>query len=369
VEIAAGDASRQEEIAVRTLERKAFLVLIAVSTLAFGWILWPFFGAVFWAAVIAIVFAPLLRRALGWTGGSRNLAAFTTVAIILLIVILPVLLIAAALVQEATALYEKIQSGEINVVTFFQPVFDALPSWVTGLLRRFGIADLGAVRERIATGLTNGIQAIATQALSIGQSTFSFVISLGVMLYLLFFLLRDGEVLAEQLKRAIPIAPAQQDALFDKFTLVTRATVKGDIFVAMLQGAAGGLVFAVLGVHASLLWAVLMAFFSLLPAIGSALVWLPVALYFLATGATWEGIVLIVYGLLVIGLVDNLLRPLLVGQATKMPDYVVLISTLGGIETFGLHGFIMGPVIAATFLSVWAIFSTVSAPAQVPDAR
>jgi predicted PurR-regulated permease PerM len=358
----------EEDVEVRSLERKAFLVLIGVTTLAFGWILWPFFGAVFWAAVIAIVFAPVFRRALGWLGGARNMAALATVVVILLIVIIPVLFIAAALVQEATSLYGRIQSGEIDVVRLFQPVFDALPGWVTRLLRRFGIADLGAVRDRIATGLTGGIQAIATQALSIGQSTFSFIVSLGVMLYLLFFLLRDGEVLARGLKRAIPISPVQQDALFEKFTLVIRATVKGDLFVAMLQGAAGGLVFAFLGVHAALLWAVLMAVFSLLPAIGAALVWLPVALYFLATGATWEGVLLIAYGLLVIGLVDNLLRPLMVGQATKMPDYVVLISTLGGIETFGLHGFIIGPVIAATFLSVWATFSAASSPAPAPRA-
>jgi predicted PurR-regulated permease PerM len=139
--------------------------------------------------------------------------------------------------------------------------------------------------------------------------------------------------------------------------VVIRATVKGSILVAMAQGALGGVIFWILGINAALLWAVLMAFLSLLPAVGAGLVWMPVALYLLATGSFIQGAILIAYGFLVIGLVDNLLRPMLVGKDTKLPDYVVLISTLGGIEAFGLNGFVIGPVIAAMFIAVWDIFS------------
>jgi predicted PurR-regulated permease PerM len=113
-----------------------------------------------------------------------------------------------------------------------------------------------------------------------------------------------------------------------------------------------------LGVHAAVLWAVVMGIPSLLPAVGSALIWLPVAIYFLVTGATWQGVVLICFGVLVIGLVDNVLRPILVGKDTKIPDYVILISTLGGIAVFGLNGFVIGPVIAAMFMSVWDIYAS-----------
>ena len=137
---------------------------------------------------------------------------------------------------------------------------------------------------------------------------------------------------------------------------LVRATVKGGILVAMAQGTLGGIAFWFLGIHAALLWAVLMAFLSLIPAIGATLVWLPVAIYFLATGAIWQGVGLILYGVLVIGLVDNLLRPFLVGKGSKLPDYVVLISTLGGIEVFGLNGFVVGPLIAAMFMVSWEIF-------------
>ena len=343
---------------MRNLEHKAFLALIAAVTLAFAWILWPFFGAVFWAAVMAVVFYPLNERFLKAWHGRSNWAALTTLVVILCIVVLPVLLIAAALAREATDLYARIQSGDLDFIRFFQPVFDALPTWATASLDRFGLTDLGLVRDRLSAALTGGIQAVAAQALAVSQSTMDFVVGLGVMVYLLFFLLRDGLALTRRMKEAIPLRPEQQDALFAKFTVVGRATVKGDILVALLQGVAGGAAFWLLGVRASLLWAVLMAFLSLLPAIGAALVWLPVAIYFLVTGSLWQGVFLILYGLLVIGLVDNFLRPMLVGQATKMPDYVVLISTLGGIQTFGLHGFIVGPVVAAMFLVVWDIFST-----------
>jgi predicted PurR-regulated permease PerM len=146
--------------------------------------------------------------------------------------------------------------------------------------------------------------------------------------------------------------------LFNRFTTVIRATVKGNVVVAIVQGLLGGLAFWFLGVHAPVLWGVVMAFLSLLPAVGSALVWVPVAIYFLITGALWHGISLIAFGVLVIGLVDNVLRQILVGKDTKMPDYVVLIATLGGMAIFGINGFVIGPVIAAMFMAVWDILAT-----------
>jgi len=232
------------------------------------------------------------------------------------------------------------------------------------LLERFNVTDLSAFRENLASGLMKGGQVLAPQALSIGMNTFDFVIRLGIMLYLLFFLLRDGRALAERIREAIPLRGEQKTALFARFADVVRATVKGGILVAMAQGTLGGIAFWFLGIHAALLWAVLMAFLSLIPAIGSALVWAPVAIYFLATGAIWQGIGLILYGVLVIGLVDNLLRPFLVGKGSKLPDYVVLISTLGGIEAFGLNGFVIGPLIAAMFMVSWEIFSASRAAVQ-----
>ena len=127
--------------------------------------------------------------------------------------------------------------------------------------------------------------------------------------------------------------------------------------MALVQGALGGLILWLLGIGGPVLWGALMAVLSLLPAVGAAIVWLPVAVYLLATGAVWKGVVLIAYGMLVIGLIDNILRPILVGKDTQMPDYLVLISTLGGIATMGLNGFVIGPVIAALFITLWDFVS------------
>jgi predicted PurR-regulated permease PerM len=207
-----------------------------------------------------------------------------------------------------------------------------LPAWVTSLLERFGLTSLSGVREQVSAGVMKFSELIAAQALSLGQFTLGFVVNLFVMVYLLFFLLRDGDALSKRIKDAIPLRPEQRQAFFIKLTTVIRATVKGNLLVALLQGALGGLIFWFLGIGAALLWAVVMAFLSLLPAVGAGVIWIPVALYLLATGAIWQGVVLIAYGALVIGLVDNFLRPVLVGKDTKMPDYVVLISTLGGCD-------------------------------------
>jgi predicted PurR-regulated permease PerM len=343
---------------MRSLEDVAFLLLVVAVSVAFAWILWPFYGAILWGTLAAIVFAPLHARVLGSLPQRRNLAALICLLIIVTIVILPMTLLGLALLQEAASVYERIQSGELDLARMSRQFRDALPAWAIRQLNRSGLTSVGAVQESISAGLMKSSQYLATQALTMGQGMLNFFISLCVMLYLLFFLLRDGRALVARIEEAIPLRAEQKSALLRKFTIVIRATVKGDMLVALLQGALGGLMFWFLGINAPLLWAVLMAILSLLPAIGAGLVWVPVAIYLLATDDLWQGIVLIAYGALVIGLVDNLLRPILVGKDTKMSEYVVLTSTLGGIAMLGFNGFVVGPVIAAMFIAAWEIFAT-----------
>ena len=343
---------------MRTTEDSALLSLLIAVSLAFAWVLWPFYGAILWAVVFATFFAPVHRRVLASIRQRPNLAALTTLLFIVTIVLLPLTLTAMSVVNEATTLYAKIESGEVDFGRFLSQFLNVLPAWATELLAHFGISDLDDVQARLSSALKEGSQFLATQAIAIGQGTAQVVVSFFLMLYLLFFFLRDGSELAQRLRDAIPLRTEQKRALFSKFTIVIRAMFKGTILVAALQGMLGGIIFWFLGVPAAVLWGVVMAFLSLLPPVGSALIWLPVALYLLATGAVWQGFVLIAYGALVIGLVDNLLRPFLIGMDTKLPDYVVLISTLGGIAIFGLNGFVIGPVIAAMFIATWDIFST-----------
>ncbi|WP_313492772.1 AI-2E family transporter, partial [Achromobacter animicus] len=348
---------------------RTFVLLLVVVTIAFGWLLWPFYGAVFWGTILAILFAPLQRRLVVRIGGRRNLAALITLLLVLLLVILPLVVISGSLVSEGASLYQSIKSGQINFGAYFQQAMDALPPSVHALLARFDLADIASLQDKLSAGAMQASQFLATQALNIGQDTFQFVVSFGIMLYLLFFLLRDGPQLSARLRRAVPLSDMHKQHLFRKFTTVVRATVKGNVAVAAAQGALGGIIFSILSIQGALLWGVIMAFLSLLPAIGAGLIWAPVAVYFLLTGAVVKGAVLIAFGVLVIGMVDNILRPILVGKDTKMPDYVILISTLGGMALFGLNGFVIGPLIAALFMASWDLFSpAASDPTVVPAA-
>jgi predicted PurR-regulated permease PerM len=339
------------------LDRPAFLILLVGLTVAFAWVVAPFYGAVFWGSVLALLFEPLHRRFLARLGGRPSLAALATVAVILVIVILPLALISLSLLQEATGLYQRVKSGEVNFGSYFDQILSAMPSWAASLLARLGLDDLASLQARITAAITTRGQSLAGRVFNIGQDVLDLVIGFAIAMYLLFFLLRDGVDIVRRIRAALPLAERPKALLLERFTTVVRATVKGNVLVAAAQGGLGGLAFWFLGVGAPLLWAVVMAFLSLLPAIGAALIWGPVALYLLAVGQVWQGAGLIAYGVLVIGLVDNVLRPTLVGKDTHLPDYLVLIATIGGIAVIGLNGFVIGPLIAAMFVSVWELMA------------
>ena len=344
-------------------------LLVGVS-LALIWVLLPFFSTLLWSTIIALLFAPLHRRLQLRLWHGRTLAALLTILIAAVIVVVPLALLSVMLVDEAVALLARLQSAEARAWPYLQGVFDTLPGWAVALLKRLGLADFETVQRHMNTGLQQASGFIASKAFSLGQSTLEFATSLLITPYLAFFLIRDGDRIVHAMRHAIPLTPAHKQELLHKFNLVIRSTVRGNLVVASLQGALGGLAFWFLGVRGALLWAAVMAFLSLLPAIGAALVWLPVALWFLATGAIWQGVALAAWGVLVIGLVDNLLRPMLVGKATLMPDYVVMITTLGGMVVFGINGFVLGPVIAAMFFAVWHLVLTArqaEAPVDGPD--
>ncbi|KAB0500988.1 MULTISPECIES: AI-2E family transporter [Pseudomonas] len=348
------------------LQNTSLMVLLTLVSIAFIWILLPFYGAVFWAVILGILFAPLqhqLQLRFGWP---RDLTALCTLILCVLIAILPVITISTLLVQEGASLYSRIESGELDIAGYVSQFKQSLPPYVQNLLDRFGMGELAGLREKIIKSTMQGSQFVATKAFSFGQGTFEFVVGFFVMLYLLFFFLRDGSELARKVRAAIPLEDNQKRRLQLKFNRVVRATVKGNVVVAITQGALGGFIFWYLGIPSVLLWAVLMAFLSLLPLVGAGIVWIPVAAYFLLSGAIWQGTVLVLFGIFVIGLVDNVLRPMLVGKDTKMPDYLILISTLGGLAIFGLNGFVIGPLIAALFVSSWAIFVDAKPRVQLP---
>ncbi|HLU02721.1 MAG TPA: AI-2E family transporter [Advenella sp.] len=331
------------------------LILIAVS-LAFLRMLVPFYGAIFWAIVLAVLFRPLQLWILERMPGRNTTVSIITLIICLLIAIIPLILISISLINESLLFYQRIESGQFNIAEYIRQVSDALPASVRDFLARFEIYNLSSLYAKISSGMMQGSKYLATQALDIGQNFFAFLVEFCIMLYLLFFLLKDGPALTHRIKNLIPLTDDHKQFLFQKFNTVVRATVKGNVVIAAVQGVLGGVIFWILGIQGALLWGVVMGFLSLLPAVGAAIVWLPVAVYFLITGNLWNGIILVLFGFLVIGLSDNILRPLLVGKDTKMPDYLVLISTLGGLSLFDLTGFVIGPLIAAMFIAIWDLF-------------
>ncbi len=336
---------------------RTLALLVALLGVGFALILLPFMGAVLWAVFIAIVFEPLHARVRGQVGSRPTIAALLTLGLIVAIVILPMVLVGVAVVQEAAAAVQRVRSGDINFAVYLQQVIDVLPAWARALLDRLGIFNLEALQTQLTTLLAGSGQFITTHLLGLGQNTLDFLVALAIMVYLLFFLLRDGHALSGRIARSIPLDPLHTDRLLGQFVTVVRATVKGNIVISLVQGLLGGIAFAVLGLPAALLWGTLMALLSLLPAVGAALVWGPVAAYMLLTGQVASAIGLTVWGVGVIGLVDNLLRPILVGKSTELPDYLILVATLGGIAVFGINGFVIGPVIAAMFLVAWQLMT------------
>lgn len=337
------------------IEDGSFLALVLIVTIGFALVVAPFFGAILWGVVLALMFDPVYRRIRDRMPGRPSLAALLTLMVVILIVILPAAFLGTALIQEFLTVYNAVQSGQIDIAKMFAQATSALPDWAQGWLQANGWTDFEGARHRISEALSGSLSSIAGRALAVGQGALNLVLMLGVMLYLTFFLIRDGEALTKRVIQSIPLDSDRRRAVFRNFTLVTRATIKGSLVVAIVQGFIGGVTFSLLGLQGALLWGTLMGVFSLIPAIGTGIIWVPVALYLIATGALVKGLILTACGVLIISMVDNVLRPILVGRDTRLPDYVVLISTLGGLQVFGFHGFIVGPVVAALFIATWDI--------------
>lgn len=349
-----------------TALRSLFWVVVALSIL-FALVLLPFSGAICWAIFIAVVFMPLQRRVARRLGNRHGVAAVLTLAVIVLIVILPLSLLGVSITQEVAAFVAKLRSGNVDIGSYFGRLHAIMPAWAQNMLERLGVGTFADLQNELTSALAQSASAIPVRVLTAGQLTLNWVLSFFLMLYLMFFLLRDGDTLGSAIVEAIPLADKHKQLLAQRFVQAIRATIRGNIVVALVQGVLGGLAFWVLGITGALLWGTVMAVLSLLPSIGAALVWGPVAIYLVVNGALWQGVALGVWGLLVIGLIDNVLRPSLVGKDIHLPDYAVLFATVGGIGLFGISGFVLGPVIAAMFLAAWKLFTQERATAPDND--
>lgn len=339
---------------MRRFESYAFLVLLLGATVLFGWLLLPFFDVLFWSIVIGVLFTPinLLFRSKCRLGA--NLSALLSVLLCLLILILPLAWILYSCVNEGATLYEHLASDTsilTDAVDRLRESFPMIQDW----LARYGY-DAARIKGELSGLALNLGHLIAKNTVAFGGGAAHFITNLALVLYISFFLIRDGERIRALLIRAMPFGDHREERLFSKFAGAMRATVKGSLLVAVVQGALGGFIFWALDIRAAVLWGVIMTLLALIPIVGATLVWGPTAIYLLATGQYGDGIILILFGAGVIGLADNILRPILVGRDTKLPDFLVLLSTLSGFMLFGMDGFVTGPTIAVFFVTVWEIF-------------
>lgn len=337
------------------LKQISFLLILATVTFMAGVIVWPFATTLLWSALAAIMFQPLYRWCLVKCRGKRNPAALLALTIILLAVILPALWIGTLVIAQLVQVSNYLQKNPIDLAAWVDSVFQWLPDWAQEMAVENGLTDVATMQERVEGFLGEIISFIASQALSIGGGALSFVLSFAIGLYITFFLLRDGSRIGETILHSAPVNRAIADRLAERFLGIVRAVIKGSGVVGLVQGTLGGITMVIAGVPSALLLGVLMAILALIPAVGTALVWAPVGVALLVSGEIWQGIFVLASGFIVISSADNVLRPILVGRDTGIPDWIILITTLGGLSIAGFSGIVIGPLVAGLFLASWSI--------------
>lgn len=337
------------------LQQASFLIILAAVSLLMAVIVLPFAQPLLWATLAAIMFQPLYRGVLRHLRGRRNPAAGLSLLIIFVVVLIPAAFITTMVVEQALMLITTLQQQPVDVAAWFDSIYTALPEAARDAVDRSGWADFGTVQTRLQELLTESAGLIATQAVSIGSGALGFVLSFGVGLYVMFFLLRDGERIGRRILTAVPVERSIADRLAERFLGIVRATIKGTGVVALVQGALGWITLMIAGVPSALLFGVIMAIFALVPVIGSGAVWVPAGLWLLISGETWQGLFVLLAGFFIISSADNVLRPILVGRDTGIPDWIILVTTLGGISLVGFSGIVLGPLVAGLFLASWSI--------------
>jgi predicted PurR-regulated permease PerM len=341
----------------RSSFRTAFVLLLVVTVSAlFLAVTWPFLKPLLLGALLAGLCGPLYRWVTRLLGGRKSLAAALTLLILFLLVAGPISAFVGVVVRQALGVSNEalpwVQQhlGGASAFNAHDWLVQRFPSLANYVPEQAQIADSAA---RAAKAAGSFLVAGATQ-LTAGTATF--LLNLFVMLYAMFYFLRDGRVILEKIFYYTPLNHADEVQVLERLTSVTRATIKGTLVIGIVQGALAGIGFWVAGLDGAAFWGTLMAVLSIVPGIGAALVWVPAVIYLFIIGQTLTATLLLVWCAAVVGTIDNLLRPKLVGKDAKMPDLLILVGTLGGLFLFGPIGFIIGPLVCGLFLTVWDIY-------------
>ncbi len=346
--------------------RAFLLLLLAAITAVFVVMIKPFLMALLLAGIFSSLCQPLYRRLVRACRGHRSAASLLTIILIVLLVIIPL----GGFLGVVTSQALKVADTVAKQLPQDVQNLDQLETWFTGLpfygklhafVQGLPLADqLSLDRQTILTKAAQIVQWLSGFVISslsaATTGTLQFLFMLGLMLYSMYFFLMDGGKLVDLILYYLPLEDEEERRLLDKFRSVTRSTLKGTAVIGILQGALAGLALAVAGIPSAVFWGTVMVVLSLIPGIGTGLVWIPAAIILAAGGRVFAGVALALFCALVVGSIDNVLRPRLVGQDTKMPDLLILLATMGGLLMFGVLGFIVGPIVAALFVTVWEIY-------------
>lgn len=342
-----------------TTFRTAFVLLLVLAVTAlFVAVTWPFLKPLLLGAMLAGLSRPLYSWVRRLVRGRRSLAATLTLLILFVLVAGPISAFVGVVVAQAIHVSDQ-------AIPWVQQHFGAASTFNAHdwLVQRFPpLAPYVPEQAQILESMGRAAKAVGSfLVVGAGQlttGTAGFLLDLFVMLYAMFFFFRDGPKIIEKIFYYMPLSNRDEELLLERLTSVTRATIKGTLVIGIIQGALAGLGFWVAGIDGAAFWGTIMAVLSVVPGIGAALIWVPAVIYLFITGQTLTAVLLLAWCAAVVGTIDNILRPALVGKDAKMPDLLILIGTLGGLFLFGPIGFIVGPIVCGLFLTVWDIYGS-----------
>lgn len=341
------------------LRKTSILVLTIGITLLFLVMIRQFLMAVLLAAILSGLVYPLYAVLLRWMRGRKRWASLGTLMVIVVLLGLPLLaffgLVASQAVDVSQAAGPWIENqitqvGELDQRVRNLPLLNRLPG-VQRLLpsSQEVVTKVGEAASGVGTFLVRSLAQVT-------RGTVGFFLQLFILLYAMFFFLADGRSILHRILFYIPLPPEDEERLLDKFVSVARATLKGSLLIAIIQGVLAGLAFWLVGVPGWAVWGTVTIVVAIIPAVGAAIVWIPMVLYLFVTGHNGAAVALLLWSAVVVSTIDNFLRPRLVGRDTRMSDLLILLSTLGGIIFFGPVGFVVGPIVAALFVTVWHLY-------------
>lgn len=350
------------------------LILVAGISLLFFQMIRPFVTALLLGAIFSGLLNPANRKITAWTRGRRGVASVLTLIVFILLLLGPFAAFLGIVANQAVQVSEAVgpwvagmqaqlnEPGGVDRLIETLPFSDTLRPYQEGFAERIG---------QVA-GSMGGF--VVAQLAALTRGTVTFIFLLFVMLYAMFFFLKDGERLLSKILYYLPLSTEDEHRMLEKFVSVSRAMVKGTFLIGIVQGTLAALSFWIAGIPSVAFWGTVMAVLSIIPGIGSALVWLPAGIYLISMGHTAAGVGVLIWCGVVVSMIDNLMRPWLVGRDTQMPDLMILLGTLGGLFLFGAAGVIVGPIVAALFLTVWELYGEAfksvlpDAPVPTPEA-